>query len=152
MYSGAIKYDVNLEPSVLANALADCLLEVDAKNVFIMGNFIFFTGGIFRLVSNWNVLGPFGRGELEIDPVGKQVLFRLSLAQSIITSFLSAAGLGIFMIAVGAPIQFVATFLPVIWIVPLGANYFTGVSRFSSFLNKSITSIGAANQALKRTG
>jgi hypothetical protein len=43
--------------------------ELVASTVVIEGSHIAFTGGMFRLITNWNVLVPFGYGDLTVDAI-----------------------------------------------------------------------------------
>lgn len=70
--------------AVLPTHLADCLRGVKAHAIEIEGNHIAFTGGMFRWLSNWNVLVPFGYGDLTVDASTRQVHYRLSSRQLVI--------------------------------------------------------------------
>ena len=59
--------DQGVDSDSLRAHLARCLRSVDASKVDIIGNRVTFTAGIFRLVSNWNILVGFGSGDLTVD-------------------------------------------------------------------------------------
>ena len=70
--TGNLPFDAELDPIALVNHLASCLWNVNATTVDIHGNRVVFTRRMFRLVSNWNVLVPFERGDLTVDPDNRQ--------------------------------------------------------------------------------
>jgi len=84
MHTGDVSFDDEVDLLVLPTHLAACLRDVKARAVEIEGNHIAFTGGMFRLVSNWNVLVPFGYGDLTVDASTRQVHYRLSSRQLVI--------------------------------------------------------------------
>jgi len=67
----------DVDPTTLLNHLADCLWKVAASTVEIQRNRVVFTRRMFRLVSNWNVLVPFERGDLTIDADTREVRYCL---------------------------------------------------------------------------
>ena len=71
----------DVDPTTLLNHLADCLWKVAASTVEIQRNRVVFTRRMFRLVSNWNVLVPFERGDLTIDADTREVRYCLSIPQ-----------------------------------------------------------------------
>ena len=74
MYRRSIALETTVDARRLAGHLATCLRDVDARNVTVDGGRVQFHGGVFRMVSNWNVLVPFGSGELEVDVGRSRVL------------------------------------------------------------------------------
>jgi hypothetical protein len=65
--TGSLAFDAGINPTALPPHLAECPRSVHASTVVIRGNSVAFTGGMFRLGSNWNVLVPFGSGDLAVD-------------------------------------------------------------------------------------
>ena|ERR1700730_14025796 len=96
MHTGDVPFDDTVDLAVLPTHLADCLRDVKARAIEIEGNHIAFTGGMFRLVSNWNVLVPFGYGDLTVDASTRQVHYRLSSRQLVIPATVLTIVLAIF--------------------------------------------------------
>ena len=67
MYRGATSISDLVDLEALPGHLAARLNKVKAHDVTIQGNQVFFKAGMFRFVTNWNVLVPFGLGILTID-------------------------------------------------------------------------------------
>ena len=66
MTRGSLPFDERIDPRRLADQLAEALRRVDARDVIATVDRVSFRGGVFRSVSNWNVLVPFSHGELII--------------------------------------------------------------------------------------
>ena len=64
MTRGSLPFDERIDPRRLADQLAEALRRVDARDVIATVDRVSFRGGVFRSVSNWNVLVPFSHGEL----------------------------------------------------------------------------------------
>jgi hypothetical protein len=73
MHTGDLPFDHGVDLTVLPTHLANCLRDVKARAIEIEGSHVAFTGGMFRLVSNWNVLVPFGYGDLTVDLTNRQI-------------------------------------------------------------------------------
>ncbi|MFO7908095.1 MAG: hypothetical protein R6U98_35970 [Pirellulaceae bacterium] len=151
-----------METSRLAAHLAECLRGVHARRVTVDGNRVLFRGGLFRFVDRWNVLVPFGAGELHIDTAARVVHYRLSFAQLMITVTLLVGFLGCLMFFLplpeGAgtfPPSLVAAFCAFAWVALVGGNAVIGLARFTTFLRRSIERVNEAsgdNQSLDRNG
>ncbi len=163
MYSGTIQHDVETQGSQLTQHLAECLRGVRARRVTVDGNRVSFRGGFFRFVSNWNVLVPFGAGELRVDARARRVYYRLSFSQLMITVTSLVGFLGYLMFflpipqrSVAFPPTFVVVFCILAWLGLVGGNLVIGIARFQSFLRRSIESVTNRapddNQSLDRSG
>jgi len=73
-----VPLDQGVDSDSLPAHLARCLRSVDASKVDIIGNRVTFTAGIFRLVSNWNILVGFGSGDLTVDSAACKVRYTLN--------------------------------------------------------------------------
>ena len=138
MIEGSIYFGEETDPEKLASHLADCLHDVDAKAVDLTDGHVAFKGGVFRMVSNWNVLAPFGSGEMRVDPVTRQVLYRLSARELVVVA---TAGIGIiatFVLFTQAWQPLVM--MPFIWLWIVGGNLAIGTFRFERFVCRSIES------------
>lgn len=138
MIEGSICFNEENDPEKLASHLADCLHDADAKSVDLADGKVTFKGGGFRLVSNWNVLVPFGFGELRVDPITRQVYYRLSARQlvAIGTVFVGLMTIFTLMSRAWQP----AIFMPFMWLWIVGGNLAIGVFRFERFVRRSIES------------
>ena len=148
MYSGTIHFDVDTQPSILTAHLAECLRRVHARQIRVEGNRVSFRGGCFRFVTNWNVLGPFGYGELEVDMVANEVRYRLSLAQLVIVVTVLVLFLGSLMLFLPLPKEVVPfsklavfSFCLIGWVWFVGGNLLIGIARFTGFLRQSIAGV-----------
>jgi len=141
MHTGTIDVDEDVQPSALMPHLAECLRRVKARHIAVNGNRIVFNGGFFRLVSNWNVLGPFGSGELEFLPATRQVRYRLSVAQLIVvtTALVGLLAVLMFCHSEPPPVGFIALALGLMWVFFVGGNFLIGITRFKSFLGESVS-------------
>ena len=86
MYRGCASFDQSVDSTRLPAHLADRLRLVQARNVQVEGYRVTFTGGMFRLVNNWNVLVPFGFGELTVDPERHEIQYAVSFRQLVLMS------------------------------------------------------------------
>ena len=138
VYEGTLEFDTGIGKAALLTHIAECLRNAEARGVKVSGDSVFFRGGIFRFVGNWNILVPFGRGELIVDEVTHEIRYRLSLLQnlSIVT----------IVVAYGAWITWVGTnhapFVPFAfafaWLAFVGSNLMFGIPRFQRFLREAI--------------
>lgn len=116
MYEGVVDFGRDIDPSNLPVQLARSLCQVDASSVSVEDNRVSFTGGMFRLVSRRNVLGPFGFGDLTVDSSKRQIRYRLSLRQ-LITSDTAGCGCAlIFLFIARAPMPPVLVFILLAWV------------------------------------
>src|SRR5713226_3498439 len=92
MYTRTVNFDGDVDLATLPAHLANCLRRLDAREVEVDQNRVSFTGGMFRFVSNWNVLVPFGFGDLTVDSSARHIRYRLSFRQLVI---FATAGVGI---------------------------------------------------------
>jgi len=150
MHTGDVPFDDGVDLAVLPTHLANCLRDVKARAIEIEGSQIAFTGGMFRLVSNWNVLVPFGYGDLTVDAINRQIHYRLSSRQLVISATVVSVVLAVFVLvgmtaSRGGPRQPILA-IPLIWVWIVGGNLAIGQRRFQRFLR------GAASTAPRQTG
>jgi hypothetical protein len=139
MYVRAIDFNEEVDSATLASHLANCLRRVQARSVIIEGNCVTFTGGMLRFVSNWNVLAPFGYGDLTIDSSTHQVQYRISLRQLIVFGTAACGFAFMFMLFARAQPWQLLTFLPLGWVWLVGGNLAIGIPRFNKFIRHAIT-------------
>jgi hypothetical protein len=137
MYTRAIGFDRDVDVAMLPAHVAAALRHLNARAVEVNQNRVSFTGGIFRLVSNWNVLVPFGFGDLTVDSDARHIRYRVSFRQvvigatvmvGIIAGFIwyeSRSWQGLLFIAIG-------------WMWIVGGNRALGISRFEHYLHRVI--------------
>ena len=145
MYQKSIKIqnsDKAIDDSILAKEIVKNLEKVRARNIEIIGNRITFTGGLFRFVTNWNILVPITRGEIRIDRTNQCVQYTLNFSQLIIIGTIMVIAAGIFAISNGAPASFLLFTLPFIWIWLVGMNLIIGIPRFNALIRSIIKSAG----------
>jgi hypothetical protein len=121
----------------LPTHLANCLRRVEARQVATEANRISFKGGVFRLVGNWNVLCPFGFGDLTVDANTRQIQYRLSFRQLF---FVATALTGFLGICASFELRSwpAVPFIPLIWAWLFGGNLILGIPRFEAFLRGAI--------------
>jgi hypothetical protein len=145
MHTRTINFDGDVDLAALPAHLADCLRRLDARAVKVDQNRVSFTGGLFRLVGNWNVLIPFGFGDLMIDPIARNIRYRLSFRQLII---FATVGVGILIgsFAYESHSWGTVTFMPIAWIWLVGGNLAIGLPRFKKFLDSAIETAPRTNR------
>ena len=139
MYAGCVQLDRLADPTTVADRLVSALRQARASSVAVDDHHIRFVGGLFRMVSNWNVLGLFDSGELYVDAAGRRVTYRLRFVELLVV----ATGMITFM---GAAILIVSGFktliiLPFMWLLLVGGNLAIGIPRFH-YLVKRATRVG----------
>lgn len=144
--TGSLSFDSGINPTALPPHLAECLRSVHASTVAIRGNCVAFTGGMFRLVSNWNVLVPFGSGDLAVDADFRQVRYRVNIRQLVLigTAMLGVGGAFILMSHVWLPLLF----LPLMWLWLVGGNVALGIFRFERFVARAIATAPKSHRAI----
>jgi hypothetical protein len=143
MHTGDVPFDGGIDLTVLPTHLANCLRDVKACAIEIEGSHIAFTGGMLRVVSNWNVLVPFGYGDLTVDAFKRQIHDRLSSRQLVIVATVVSVAIAAFVIfgmtaSRGGPWQPILA-IPLIWIWIVGGNLTIGVWRFQRFLRSAVS-------------
>ncbi len=118
--------------------LCDRLREVKARRITVTDHAVSFRGGMFRFVGKWNVLVPFGHGELMVDEQKRELRYRLSIRQMVllVTFVVAAATIAAWVgLQTGPGILLVSA---VGWIWLVGGNLLIGIPRFKRFLRKAV--------------
>jgi hypothetical protein len=125
-----------VDPTSLLNHLAECLWKVAASTVEIQGNRVLFTRRMLRLVSNWNVLVPFERGDLTVDADTREVRYCVSIRELVlwVTGMLVVATIIILKSSAWQALLFV----PLMWLWLVGGNLSLGIFRFKRFVARAI--------------
>lgn len=122
--------DVNF----VLNTVEQELTAVRATNVSRTANRVTFKGGIFRFVSNWNLLVPIGYGEIEVLP--DCVKYTFSCVQMLIGTTVMVCVMGAFILY-SAPVSTFSLIAPVIiWLWLFGMNYLISAVRLPGFVRK----------------
>ena len=144
-YTGTLEFDDGVDKTALIAHLADCLRKLDAHEIRISHTSVSFRGGMFRFVSNWNLLGPFGYGELIVNDATHEVRYHLSFRQlawaaTIILGCMSAFAL--YASGYNPGIPFLVFGFGWLWLV--GGNLAIGIWRFRRFLRTAIDTFRSA--------
>ena len=137
MYTRRLNFGDQVDMAVLPTHLANCLRGVEARAVKIEANRVRFRGGVFRVVSNWNVLCPFGFGDLTVHTNLHQVEYRLSVRELVLVGTTMTLSLTAFMLIESRSWHILAA-IPFFWLWLVGANLAIGFNRFKSFLQHAI--------------
>jgi hypothetical protein len=133
-WTGTVKCSEEVDWSDLPAHLANCLRDViHARDVAIEGTRVTFTRGS---VNRWDVLVPFGSGELILNPSARQIQYRLSVQQMIVSVTLALGLIGVFSLFWQSrpPLAFLAFG----WAWLVGGNLALGIPRFKNFIRKTI--------------
>lgn len=153
MLTGTVQFADDVDTELLAEHLAHCLREVRAAHVRVNGRSVTFTGGIFRMVMNWNVLVPFTFGRLEIDPVERRIRYRLTITQLLVGATLCIVGMGLFILSIPMSdagwLPWVG--LPFMWLWVVGGNLLFGLPQFDGFLRRSVATAVRCSTLNRRT-
>jgi hypothetical protein len=137
--TGALDFDEGVERRALLVHLAGSLRKIDARAVTISDESVTFRGGLFRLVSSWNILMPFGSGELVVDAKKHAVRYRLFIHQFVLV----VTAMTMMAFAFASPIRIIPgglIFLTLTWLWLIGVNLLIGLPRFKRFLREAVDS------------
>lgn len=123
----------------IAERFVSELARVRASDVMRQGNTITFKGGVFRLVSSWNILGPVSQGAIELK-VGPppEIAYRFSCIQMLVITTLMVIVMGLFVatspraplaLKLGAPV--------IMWLWLFGMNYLIAAYRLPAFVRRT---------------
>ena len=139
--SGAVPLDGPIDPAILQAHLLDNMRNIEARDIRTKGSCIEFTGGYFRLVTNWNILVPFGFGVLTVDFERRQVAYRLSYRQMAIFNVVIVVAMEMFFgVLLKAPSIGFLLALPFMLLFAGFISVVTGRARFERFLRRVVTS------------
>jgi hypothetical protein len=137
-----VPLDQGVDSDSLPAHLARCLRSVDPSTVEIIGNRVTFTAGIFRLVSNWNILVGFGSGDLTVDSDACKVRYTLNCWQLVVVAtVMTVFGAVVLLASVsdsGGKTLSLLPVLPFMWLWFVGGNLAIGIPRFKSFVTRAV--------------
>jgi hypothetical protein len=139
--TGRLHFGDDLDPSALPAYFAKVLQNVDAREVKAYMDRVEFKGGMFRLVSSWNVLVPFASGTVTIHPDIRQVRYRVSYLQLVFVATIAVGIMSLFVLSsVGwQPLLVV----PIVWLWLVGGNLIIGVPRFERFIRRALADLSS---------
>jgi hypothetical protein len=135
----------NASAGDFAEMLAEKLRDLRGRNIAIKDGTVYFTGGVFRLVTNWNILVSITRGEVRINRSATQIEYRLIFTQAFVVWPLLCA-ITLIGSAMHRPPNFSATFF-VAGMIALSvglliAGVATGLHEFDGFLRDCLQEAG----------
>jgi hypothetical protein len=138
-YQRSIVLTSNADVPLLLQHLADCLRAVEARDIRVTEDAVYFKGGAFRMVTNWNVLVPFDAGRFTVSDGGQIVMYTMSYRQLLVISALMSGAMALFLFLAHQVSASVFAF-PLIWAWLFGANLAIGKNRFDDFVSRSLNS------------
>src|SRR2546426_1750981 len=146
MYARTVNFDSAVDLAMLPTHLADRLRQINARTVEVDQNRVSFSGGLFGSGGNrWDVLIPFGFGDLTVDSNTRQLRYRLSFRQLVVVSTIMVgilAGVGRYVFHSSAGL--ISALIWWVWLV--GLNLFIGLPRFKKFINSALETAPRTNR------
>jgi hypothetical protein len=138
-YCGSVRLNHDTLPSTLPTHLAECLRRAGAWEVNVDENCITFKGSTVGTI--WDVLVPFGCGDLEVDSANREIRYRLRTAHLVVWATVTTVLAGAFLLAIGFfPRVLLVVILPFVWVWFPASSILVKVPRFDTFLHRSISS------------
>lgn len=137
--SGTVRLSVLTPEQIpaLVSALNAALEVARAVDISRTGNSITFSSGIFRFVSNLNVLAPVSNGVIEVQPGAPgKVVFRFSCMQLLIIATVVALYVGL-VIPSSEPLAFKLGLPVLVWFWLFGVNYVIARVRLVAFIRRA---------------
>ena len=131
-----------LQQEVLSH-LAQALTDVKGSPQ-VQGGRVSFTGGVFRAVSNWNVLYPITEGFIEVQPEQDfyVISYELNFKQILVMASVIAGVLFLMSAVVGqAPVVAVFFLCSFVWLAIFGMNYVRAMATFPGFITRALKSL-----------
>ena len=137
--TGSLQFGDDLDSFGLPAHFAGVLQKVDAREVKVYGDRVEFKGGIFRLVSSWNILVPFGSGIVTIRPELRQVTYQVSCLQLVCVATVAVVIMSLFILSsVGWQPLLV---IPIAWLWLVAGNLLIGIPRFERFIRRALADV-----------
>jgi len=139
-YTEQIKFpvigDPKNAPAKLLFQLKRLLLEERASDVQRTDNILFFAGGFFRLVSNWNMLAGIGKGKLEVTVEERQLVvsYQLSFLQLVLGCTAITAFFAVVLLPFPIDIFTKGIIIASIWLLFFGVNIALALYRFPKLI------------------
>lgn len=126
----------NLETAF--RSMDSALRAVRASDIFRDGNRISFRAGIFRFVSNWNILVPVGSGWIQIEPGNIYYSFSCMELLVITTVMVTLMSTAVAMVGDASSSEVFGLFI-LGWAWLFGMNYLIGLFRLPRFIERSVS-------------
>jgi hypothetical protein len=145
-YKGRITIShINDPISCVFNNIRNGLEDNNASNIKTYEDKVTFYGDFFNVMQNWKVLSIISKGEIHVLKKGSSVdlIYKISFFHFLALSIVALPIILILFYAVSlitgdkAVLQN-AIYLPVIWLIMFGSNYFITIIRFHAFIQKII--------------
>jgi hypothetical protein len=136
-----VPFDANKHtPDNLLSSIVSSLKNVKARNIQNDRNRITFSGGILRLVMNWNILAAVSSGEITVEKDNDKIILNYHIKfteMSVITTAMVLGFMGPFLIqAPNLTLFLKIIILAFIWLWLFGGNYYIIIFRFPRFIRK----------------
>jgi hypothetical protein len=134
-----IKMKESEDVKSVLNKIEEGLDSVRATSIVCTNNKVTFRGGIFRLVTNWNILVPVCYGEIEVQPGNPgSVKYKFSCVEMLVITAIMVVLMGGFILS-SIPISAFSILAPLImWLWLFGMNYLTAMLRLPAFVKKIV--------------
>lgn len=133
--------DLTVEEAI--ERLEGALAQARARALRREDRAVQFRGGVFRLVSGWNILGPISNGVLEVAPSanGVSVIYRVTFGQMlVVVTLMVGAFLGpLVMVSPNTSGAGGLGILSVAWLWLFGGNFVLTRWRLPAFLVRSLS-------------
>lgn len=146
MYTKTLTIDSAVDLAKLPAHLAVRLQQIKAGTVEVNQNHISFTGGLFGQGRNrWDILIPFGFGDLTVESSTRQLRYRLSFRQLFLAGTIMVGILTGFSYFAWHSLSALLA-APIWWIWLVGINLLIGLPRFEKFVNSAVEAAPRTNQ------
>ena len=147
MYTKTLNIDSAVDLSNLPAHLAVRLQQIKAGTVEVNQNHVSFTGGLFGSGRNrWDILVPFGFGDVTVKSDTRQLTYRLSFRQLFVAGTIMVGILTGFSYFAWHSLLAGLVAAPIWWIWLVGGNLLIGLPRFKRFVNGAIETAPRTNQ------
>jgi hypothetical protein len=133
--------DSKIEDYEIIKAYKEKLIKLKAKNIKTTDNSISFKGGLFRFVTNWNLLVPITRGKIRIQRKHNlAIVFDIKFTEMlVIVTLMVSLFFGPILLSEPRLNIFEAlSSLFFVWLWLFGGNVVIIMIRFPSFIRKTI--------------
>ncbi len=115
------------------------------SRISLLDNSIRFKGGMFRGVTNWNLLVTITSGVIDFDEESSSLVYKLSFKQLILFGIFASILFGAFVLSSNGAFSIVSMFIMsqlMVWLWLVGMNFLICIIRFRSFIENCIRKSG----------
>lgn len=148
MYSLVFKTKIKNDEIKVSDLIFTIYSELEKhkpSRISIIDNSIQFKAGMFRGVTNWNLLVTITSGIINFDEESSSLVYKLSFKQLILFGIFASISFGLFSLSNNAASSIVSMFIMfqlMVWLWLVGMNFLICVMRFRSFIEKCIKKSG----------